>query len=285
MTLPCTPRGIADWASRRKTAVLVYVLGMGCLVATVMGWFVWTRWLPVWEEAIVSFPPGSRIEKEQLMLASDAGQPLTDNLFLSFEWISDPDEESASTSDIRIIFRSNECRIGSLLGYVSLLYPYGYIIDLDPDKLQPWWLTRRYFFYLGGWGLLWLGMLGCWWGLAIAYAIPVFLLAYFLGRETGVRTVFRLNLMSLMLPALFMSTAFVLYAFRRLNLQEFLTAGVVHIPMAWGLIFLSTLRLDRKKSLSDHSTPAGTLSSNPFGHSESGGKSSSYNPFGGGDKH
>lgn len=285
MTLPCTPRGITVWASQRKTAALVYVLGMGCLVATAMGWFVGKCWLPVWEEAIVSFPPGSRIEKEQLMLPSDSGQPLTDNLFLSFEWIADPDEESASTSDIRIVLRPDECRVGSLIGYLSVPYPYGYIIDLDPDKLQPWWLTRSFFFYIGGWILIWLGMLGCWWGLAMVYTTPVFLLAYFLAREIGVRSVFRLNLLSLMPPALFMTTAVVLYAFRHLNLMELLVAGVVHIPMAWFLIFLSVLRLHRKSSPLDHSTPAGTLSSNPFGHSKTDEKSSSYNPFGAGDKH
>jgi hypothetical protein len=285
MTLPCTSRSIADWASHRKTAVLVYVLGMGCLVATVMGWFVWTCCLPVCEEAIVSFPPGSRIEKKRLMLPSRTGQALTDNLFLSFEWIADPDEESASTSDFRVVLRSDELRLGSLLGYVSIPYPFGYIIDLDPDKLQPWWLTRSYFFYLGAWVLLWGGMLGCWWTLAIAYTIPAFLLSYLMGKQSGVRVCFRMNLLSLMPPAVFMTVAVTLYAFRQLSLLELLVACAVHIPMAWILIFISTRRLGQKTLPADHSTPAGTLSSNPFGHSEADGKSSSYNPFGGKDKH
>jgi hypothetical protein len=282
MSFPCTFRGIADWADQFRTGVLIYTLAMGFLIASVVGWFLWTKWLPVWESSLAQLPAGSVIEKQRFATPTPTSVSLTSNRFISISVRTDPQSEISATSDVRVILDESDLRVGSLFGYMHLPYPEGYIIDLDPVQLQPWWLSRSYFFYLGGFTLIWIGFSVLWRVIAAIYWVPVFILTYLWGRTSSVGTIFRLNLLSLMPPALFMTVALALYGLEQLNLQEFLVANAIHIPMGWGIILLSVRKLEvRSLRPSTDSSESKKTRTNPFDSNESNqADRNPRNPFG-----
>ena len=224
--------------------MLVYTLLAGFITSSVVGWFMWIHWLPVWESAMMQFPAGSVVEKQVLSTTDLVSKNLASNRFLSISMRTDPQAEISSTSDIRIILDTSDIRVGSLFGYLHIPYPAGYIISLDSGQIQPWWLTRSFYFYLGIFTFLWIGFSVVWRLLAFIYLVPVFIVTYLMGRRSTFGVIFRLNLLSLMPPALFMTIAVALYGVEQLKLQEFLVANAIHIPMGWGIIFLAARKLE-----------------------------------------
>ncbi|MDA7627463.1 hypothetical protein N8843_02390 [Verrucomicrobia bacterium] len=263
MSLPFTFRGIADWAVRLKTGVLINTLLTGFVAAGVVGWFVWINWLPVWETAIMQFPAGSIIEKQVLSTNAPVSKNLASNHFLSISIRTDTQKEISSTSDLRIILDTSGVRIGSLFGYLRLPYPAGYIIELDSEQVHPWWLSRSFFLYLGAFTFFWIGFSLSWRVLALIYTTPVFILTYLSGRRPTFGIVFRLNLLSLMPPALFMIVAVILHGLEQLNLQEFLVANAIHFPMGWMIVVLSARHLEISSLSTQDLAKSKQVGSNP----------------------
>ncbi len=280
MSFPFTFRGIANWAARSKTGVFVYTLAVGFAVASVIGWFIWIHWLPVWESALIKLPPGTFIKDQRLVTLSPTSASLAENRFISISIRTDLQSEISTTSDLNLILDIDNIRIGSLFGFISMPYPSGYIIELDPDKVQPWWLSRSFFFYLGGFVLIWFAFSILWRALSIIYFVPIFIAAYLWGRRSSFEVIYRLILLSLMPPALFMTVALALYGAGQLNLQELLVANLIHIPMGWGIMLLSSRKLEITKPASNKSAEPNKRGKNPFGSSEeSSGQQRSENPF------
>lgn len=265
MTLPFTIRGIARWALRDGEALMAYILAMGFLVACSSGWVFGGTWLPVLESALKVCPEGVLFESGRLVAAEPTSKILASNTFFSIAIRTHPGLESASTSDVRVLLDEAQLRIGSLAGFLSIPYPPGFTMHLDSNNLYPWWSSRRFFVCLVGWGCMWAGILACWCMLAAIYAMPFHLLAYLFCRECSSRLAFRMNLMSLIPPALFMTLALVLYGQQRLHLQELLVACVIHIPLAWILALLSLFHLDRRPSRTASRGQDVEPSPNPFG--------------------
>ena len=69
-----------------------------------------------------------------------------------------------------------------------------------------------------------MGIVGVWLVLASLYTLPLFLAAYLSGRMLTIPVCFRMNLLSLMPPAFFMTAALLLYGLGQLNLQEWILA-------------------------------------------------------------
>ena len=229
---------------------------------------------------MTQFPAGSVVEKQRFTTPSPTSANLASNRHISVSVRTDHQTEISATSDVRIILDESGIRVGSLLGYLDIAYPAGYIVDLDPDQLQPWWLSRSYFFYLGSFALLWVGFSVMWRLLAGIYLFPVFILAYLWGRCSPVGTIFRLNLMALMPPALFMAAALALYGLERCNLQVLLVANVIHIPMSWLIILLSVRKLELQSRLPAVSPEEKLPQDNPFEPKESRSQDrSKRNPF------
>lgn len=252
-----TPRGVAAFAQASTTRLLVVQGVVALAVALTVAWFLFGAWCPVIRQGIQHLPDEGEIRAGQLVWHGSAPRLLASGSFIAFSVDLDHAGEIRSPAHLEVEFGRETFLIHSLLGYLELRYPSGWIVEFNREQLAPWW---------GAWqpmilGLVALGVIGqllvTWALLAALYALPLWVLVFLLDRPLRIIACWRMAGAALLPGALAMIVGLVLYGFGVVDLVGlgFITAG--HFVLGWIYLFVGSLFLPR-------ATPPDASPKNPF---------------------
>jgi hypothetical protein len=271
LALPLTFGGVASFGRAPLRRLRAFQTITALLAAGFIGWFFEVAWVPVVQQTILALPNTGVIDDGFLRWPEANSVRMTGSTFL---WISvDPAGalERGEGADLQLEFRRRDLRFHSLLGFAALPYPRGYLIALNRTELEPWWGAWHPVVTTGIIGGVFLGLFAVWGVLALLYTWPVRLIAFYADRKLSWFGAWRLASAALLPGALFFELALLAYALHRINLVQFLFAGMLHFMMGWVYVLFAPFSLTRPVS----GGTAGAAKANPFGNSIS----TPANPF------
>ena len=254
---PLTPRGVALFARATTARLLLVQFLVALVVAGTVVWFLQDAWFPTVREAITHLPDEGEIRAGKLDWHGDSPRLLVEGTFLAFSVDLAHSGEIRSPAHVQVELGKEDCFIHSLLGYLEVRYPDGWIVAMNREELGPWW---------GAWqppllGLTALGVVAglmvTWYVLAVVYALPVWVLVFFANRDLKLVACWRLAGAALLPGALLMAAGVLCYDFGVVDLVglAFITAG--HFVLGWIYLFIGPLFLPRIAS-------AANPGANPF---------------------
>lgn len=240
-----TPRGVAAFARGTSNRLFLVQFLVALVVAASVVWFLCDAWFPTVRTAIAQLPDKGEIRGGQLDWRGDSPKLLAEGTFLAFSVDLNHSGELRSPAHVQIELGKKDFIIRSLLGYVELDYPTGWIVAFNREELGPWW---------GAWRPQILGitavsvvawLMAVWFVLAVVYALPVWLLVFFANRDLRLVQCWRLAGAALMPGALLMALGILLYDFGIVDLVGlgFITVG--HLVLSWIYLFICPLFLPR----------------------------------------
>lgn len=253
---PLTPRGVAAFAHATSNRLFLVQFVVAVIVAGVAVWFLEDAWFPTVRQAILRLPAKGEIRAGTLNWPEDAPRLLAEGRFLSFSVDLNHSGEVRSPAHVQVEFARQDWRVRSLLGYVEFDYPTN-VLAFNREALLPWWGAWRPQF-LGLAALATIGgLMATWFGLALLYAGPIWLLVFYVNRDLRPVQCWRLAGAALMPGALLMAVGILLYDVGVLDLVGlgFVTAG--HFVLGWIYIFICPLFLPRLPQ-------TGVTTKNPF---------------------
>lgn len=270
---PLTFGGVAAFAQASFGRLWTIQVTVALLAAVAVAGFFELNWAPVILRTIQALPGSGVVENARLTWGATAPVHTAEGTFL---WISvDPANslEAAEGADLHVTFESTAIRFSSLFGYVSFPYPDGYTIAANRTELEPWWGAWHPAVTAGLAAGTVAGLFCCWSLLALLYAWPARLIAFYADRQLSRGGAWRLGSAALLPGALFLTLAIVGYGFHRLNLVQLLAAAALHVMIGWIYLLFSPFSLARQElpgrsargrtnPFSDESAPA--HSDNPF---------------------
>jgi hypothetical protein len=143
------------------------------------------------------------------------------------------------------------------LGFWQGKYPTRWIVSFSRTDLEPWW---------GAWAPIILalaallvptGLLVVWFIVALAYALPAWLVGFFANRDLSWRGSRRLAGAALMPGALLLTVALLFYGLGLLDPLRLAVAAALHLIVGWAYVLICPLFLPRHPT----AAPAAT---NPF---------------------
>ncbi|MCF7765489.1 MAG: hypothetical protein K9N62_17610 [Verrucomicrobia bacterium] len=256
---PLTFKGIA----RLGRAPLGRLMAVQCVVAAIVAASVLTTvlvsWKPVITETLLRLPDQGGIRDGTLAWFGPEPVRLANNSFLSVVVELIPNGSLGLSADLQLEFGRRELRSRSILGYLAVPYPVDWVIPANRKQLEPWWGAWNWP-VMGGLALgVFFGLQVLWWLLAVVYAWPVRLIAFYSDRQISLPQSFKLAAASLLPGALLFSACLVAYAFQRINLIELLLAHVLHLVIGWLYVVVAPFRLPRLGA-----APSNSKSENPF---------------------
>ena len=237
--------------------LLLVQFGVALLAAAAVVWFLHEAWFPTIGAAIGQLPPQGEIRSGSLNWRSHSPASLSEGRFLAFTVDLKHAGRARSPAHIQIEFGQRDCQIFSLLGFVQLAYPRGWVVAFNRAKLIPWW---------GAWappilgivaGLVIVGLMLTWALLATMFCLPVWLVGFFANRELSLRGSWRLAGAALLPGALLLTAAIVLYGSGAFDLVRLAVAGAAHLVVGWAYLIVSPLRCPSHPA-------AGAIKKNPF---------------------
>lgn len=242
---PLTPRGVAAFANASSNRLFLVQFLVALVVAATAVWFLRAAWFPTVREAISRLPDKGEIRAGQLDWHGDSPTLLAEGTFLAFSVDLEHSGEIRSPAHVQVEFGRRNLVFRSLLGYEELAYPALGTVALNRQKLGPWW---------GAWRPQLLGIVAVgvvvflmitWFVLALVYALPLWVLTFFVNCDLRPVQCWRLAGAALMPGALLMAVGIVLYDFGIVDLVGlgFITAG--HLVLGWLYIFICPLFLPR----------------------------------------
>ncbi len=258
---PLTFGGVARFAQAALTRLLAVELAMAALAAVIIVWVLANTWIPAVRQTINQLPVQSGIRDGKLQWPGAAPVRLAEGRFLSILVNPGQGMEMGQTADLQWEFRGEELRLRSLLGYVPVPYPAGWIIELNRSELEPWWGAWEPAVLAGAGLLAVCGLLLVWSVLAAVYLWPVLAVAWLADRQVNLAAAWKLASAALMPGVALMSGAILLYGLDRLPLAGLLLAALLHAAAGWIYLLISPLRLPPLST-------AINLSQNPFKASE-----------------
>lgn len=252
---PVTPRGVAAFARATTGRLLLVQFLVALVVALSVIYFLHDAWFPTARQAIQHLPDAGEIRSSRLDWRGSSPRVLAEGTFLAFSVDLDHSGEVRSPAHVEIELGRTDFFIRSLLGYVVVRYPQGWLVAFNRETLGPWW---------GAWSpvllvgvalgvILWL--LATWSVLAALYAVPLSLLVLFVNLDLKWVQCWRLAGAALLPGAVLMAVGILMYNFGIVGLVGlgFITAG--HLVLGWIYLFIGPLFL----------RPAvGEKSENPF---------------------
>jgi hypothetical protein len=261
---PVTPRGVAAFAAAsfgRLWVVQLMVAGLGGLCVM---WFLNHAWVPVVSESIQQMPSQSGVRHARLSWTGQSPQVLGENRFLAFAVDLKHEGQARSPAHLQVELGETTVKVISILGFVELAYPDGWLIGLSRTQAEPWW---------GAWKPALLAMAGAltvvalmliWAILGLLYSGPAWLFAFFGNRQMTWPGVWRLAQAALLPGALVLSLSIVFYGWGMLDLLLFFVAAAMHLVIGWVYVVAAIFRLPVGKEEGSPST-----SENPFAASDS----------------
>ena len=242
---PVTPRGVAAFAYASLGRLCAVQLVVALLAAVAVAGFLKTNWFPVVREAIRQLPEGSEVRNQQLTWRGPAQTRLAESGFLALAVNLDAPASFDGAADVRIELRKAQIQCRSLLGYLPLDYPGGWIIAVDRNNLEPWW---------GAWELPILGgvaaitvavLLVNWALLATLYCPAIYCLGFLRDRDLTWSGSWRVAGAALMPGALFFTLGIAAYSLRGLGLVHLSVIFMLHVVIGWIYVFVVPFFLRR----------------------------------------
>lgn len=257
---PVTPRGVAAFATASNGRLFMVQLAVAMSVAVALIWFLHAAWFPTMRRAIQHLPDEGEIRAGRLEWRGGAPRLLASSHFIAFSVDLDHSGEVRSPAHVEVELGRNDFYVRSILGYVVLPYPKGWTVSVNREDLGPWWdAWRPVMLVLVALGVIaW--VMAIWAVLAVLYAPPLWLLAFFANRDLKWFACWRMAGAALMPGALLMVAGILLYALGIVDLVGlgFITVG--HLVLGWIYVFISPLFLPR-------TAPGATVPGNPFARS------------------
>jgi hypothetical protein len=240
---PVTFCGVAAFAGAAYRRLLVVQTVVGLLVAASVLWFVGVAWEPVILDALRELPDQGQIRAARFDWEGDSPRRLAGSRFLTIVLDRDGTASPAPEADLEVKLGRDSVWLRSLLGYMEVPYPGGWVIAVNRPELQPWWEAHRPAIY----GAIAVAVLmGLWagWGLmALPYAVVARFIGFLFDAQLTWAAAWRLSCAALLPGALVMAGAILLYAEQRLNLVGFLLALPLHIMIGWPYLLVAPARL------------------------------------------
>jgi hypothetical protein len=133
----------------------------------------------------------------------------------------------------------------SLLGYAEWPYPAGWVIAANRPELEPWWGAREPVLLLASGGLVVAGLFLVWAALAMIYAGPVWLLAFYANRDLRLKECWRLANAALLPGAILAALGFFCFGAGWFDLVTLAFFLGVHVVVGWAYLPVSVLFLAR----------------------------------------
>lgn len=230
---PLTPQGVARFAHAQFKRLVVVQLVVAVGLALVCAWFATSRWFPVITQAIRKCPPGSAIRGGRLVWTGDSPALLAEGPFLAVILDREHTRTLGQTADFQMELGERGLRLNSLLGYTPVAYGPATAFTLEREILEPWWGAWKPMFLLALMALVVGFLFASWIGLALVYAGPVRLLAFFADRVVTFGGCWQLASAAALPGAMLMGASLVLYGWQRINLSGLIFAWLVHLVVGW----------------------------------------------------
>lgn len=254
---PLTPSGVAAFAAAPWRRLWLVQLIVALLSGGSIAWFLVVGYFPVIEQTIPQLPLKTRIRDAQLQWPGAEPVMLAENRFLALSVDLSHTGVRRSVAHVQMEWGRTHVRFHSLLGYVPVQYPDGWIISLDETELGPRWGAWRFVLVVGVIAAVVLGLGFSWYGLSLLYAGPVWLWGYFLNRDLTWMGSWRLANAALLPGAMVMVIAISFYALGVMDLVKLAFCFAAHLVTGWIYLALGTFFVPR---LAQTSTPK----HNPF---------------------
>lgn len=256
---PLTFGGVAAFAEASVFRFLGVQLAVALAVAAGVVWgFLWA-WDPVLTEAIMQLPEQGEIRGGRLQWEAPSRARLAENSFLTIAADLTGTGQFGTASDLQVVFHGDHVRLGSLLGYLPVPYPHGWIMALNRTELEPWWGAWKTPLTAGIAAGVVVSLWTVWSLLAFPYGWVVRVVAFYADRKVTKSSAWRVAAAAQWPGALLLGAAIMAYSLHHLNLIQLLWAWVVHILLSWLFVIASPFRLPRLASASPF-----RKSQNPF---------------------
>lgn len=257
---PVTPRGVAAFARAPNGRLLIVQCLIALVVALSLIWFLYDAWFPTVRQAIQHLPDEGEIRAGRLVWRGGEPRLLAEGTFVAFSVDLGHSGEVRSPAHVEVEFGRGSFYVRSILGYVELRYPAGWVVAFNREELAPWWRAWQpvLLAVVAVSAIVWL--LVTWSVLAALYALPLWLLAFSVNRDLRLMECWRLAGAALMPGALLMAAGILMYDFGIVDLVGlgFITAG--HLVLGWIYLFIGLLFLPR-------AVRAKEVAKNPFAKS------------------
>jgi hypothetical protein len=225
---PLTFGGIAAFAPAPLSRLLLVASVFAALVAVVTVRLFYCGWCPVIQQAIARLPGSGEINDGRLRWPLAGPATLADNNFLAIQVNPTGQARFGQSADVQLEFGPRAVEIGSLLGYVSVPYPRGWIIGLNRTELEPLWSAWQPYLLTALGLAAALGLVMLWLLLGLLLALPTCAYVSLLGREATFTRCWRLATAALLPGALVLTVALFVYGHQRLTVPELVLAGVFY---------------------------------------------------------
>jgi len=253
---PITPRGIAAFAAKRFSRLIVTQFVIALLATLSLAWFLDENCFVPIQSAIERLPDHGKISNGRLDWQDDSPKTILDGRLLAFDVDLDHSGQVHATADVQVEFGRESVRIYSYLGYSEFFYA-AWPMPFNRTDLKPLW---------GAWSAevmavsviaAFAGLLLSWALLALLYFTPAWLLGFFLNRDLGLRASWKLSAAALMPGALLMTGGILLYNIGFLNLIALSFIFLAHFVLGWIYVIASVFFVPRMSG--------NTSKKNPFG--------------------
>jgi len=243
---PVTPRGVAAFAAASSDRLFAVQFVVALLAAATVVWFLQRNWFTTIAAAIDQLPANGQIESGRLAWSAESPKLLAENSFLAFSMDLKHEGSARSPAHLAVEFGERDWKIFSVFGCAQWEYPRRDVWPFNRAELQPKWGAWAPALLASTGVMMLTGLMLIWGVLAVFYAVPVWLLAFFADREVGWRGSWRLAGAALMPGALFMTGAIFLYGLKSIGVIELLVAAGLHLVVGWVYLLWSPRYLPRQ---------------------------------------
>lgn len=267
---PLTFGGVAAFAAAPGGRLLAVAALVALLVSAAVWRLAVTVWSPTISMAIARLPAEGAIDNGHLVWPAGQAMSLADGSFVSISVTPPGAPPPKHTADLQFDFRSTSLIASSLLGYIEIPYPRGYVLALNRTELDPLWGAWRPHALATVAGATFVILLALWAIIATFLAVPLRAYALLLGRRPGLGGCWKLAFAALLPGALIMCAALFGYGLRRLSLGELMLIHGLHLLVNTAYLLISPLSIPECPPPSPFSAPAppSDSSENPFASPE-----------------
>lgn len=253
---PFTPRGVAMFARKKFSRLLLAQIIIVLLASFSLAWFLNDHCFSVIGNAIQKLPDAGKISYGKLNWYGDSPEKLAEGKVLAIDVDLDHSGAIHSTADMQVEFGRNSVRIYSFLGYSEFFYSRYWPAPFNRTDLQPVWGAWSSVILFAIAAIIIIALLLSWAILATIYFFPVWLFGFYTNRNLNFRDSWKLSAAALLPGALLMIVGIWLYEFGFVNLISCSFIFAAHFVVGWIYLALSLIFLPR--------IPGGQAKTNPF---------------------
>lgn len=242
---PLTPQGIAAYANAERI-FFTTTIALFAIVCSVCICVMANRCIlhPI-SLAIERLPEQGAISNGKLQWFTNEPTILIETRSISIHVNPTDEEPIADGADLQVVFCKEKLLLRSLLGWLSVKYSESFNLPLNLKELWTTWGAYKNAIITAVLLITVCFLPLVWMTLGLIYKIPVALISKILKRKFELSGIFRISVMSQMLPAIIMCVGILLYAYGRIDLTTLLIIFANHIPFAWIYLIITPFYLPK----------------------------------------